>query len=77
MKEGEPFIFLPQFLYSNFVALPFTCSALFCLKISLCISISKVLAYVFSANFSKEIEKLFSGSARTSANNSSLVSVHW
>ena len=27
MKEGEPFIFLLWFVYSNFVALPFTWSA--------------------------------------------------
>ena len=62
MKEVEPFIFV----YSNFVAFPFTLSALFCLKILLPISISNVylmclttsvLADFFSANFSKEIAK--------------------
>ena len=87
MKEGEPFIFLPQFVYFNFVALPFTWSASFCLMISLSISISKLFFdmteyfimteyYIFSANFSKEIAKLFSESDRTSANNSSSFSVH-
>ena len=76
---------LPLFLYSYFIALPFTWSALFCLRISLFISISKVflicwnitlLADSFSISFSKDIARLFSGSARTSANKSSLFSAH-
>ena len=76
---------LLSFVYSNFVALPFAWSALFCLKISLFISISKVylicsktslLADFFSVNFSKEITKIFSGSSRTSANNSRSFSIY-
>ena len=76
---------LPLFLYSYFIALPFTWSALFCLRISLFISVSKVflicwnitlLADCFSISFSKDIARLFSGSARTSANKSSLFSTH-
>ena len=68
-----------------FIALPFTWSALICLKTLLSISISKVfvicwntslLADFFTANHSKETSKLFSRSARTSANNSSSFSVH-
>ena len=85
MKEGEPFTYLLWFVYSNFVGLPFTWSALFNLKISLFTSMSKVLlicsntsllADFFSVNFSKEIAKLFSRSARNSANTSSSFSVH-
>ena len=85
MKEGEPFIYLLWFVYSNFVGLPFTWSALFNLKISLFTSMSKVLLICsntslltnfFSVNFSKEIAKLFSRSARNSANTSSSFSVH-
>ena len=65
-----------QFMNFNFEALSFTQSALFCLKILLSISISKVflicsntslLTDFFGDNFSKEIAKLFSGSARISA----------
>ena len=74
-----------EFVYSNFAPLPFTWSALFCLKISLSISISEVfliclnnslLVEFFSINFSKEIAKLSSGLARSSANNSHLSFVH-
>ena len=63
----------------------FIWSAFFYFKISLSISISKVfltwsntslLADLFSATFSKEITKLFSGWTRTSAHNSSSFSVH-
>ena len=43
MKDVESFKFLVQFANSNFVALPFTCSTLVCLKNLLSISMSKVL----------------------------------
>ena len=78
-KEGETFIFLPEVVYSNFVALPFTWSALFCCKFRYPFPSQKnflyariILADFFGANFFKEIAKSFSRSARTSANNSSL-----
>ena len=69
------------FVYPNFVALPFTWSALFCLAILLSISIQKYFWYVRILHYWLtflviEIEKLFSGSARTSENNSSLFSFY-
>ena len=84
-KRRIIYIFGVVIVYYNFIALPFIWTAFFYFKISLSISISKVfltwsntslLADLFSANFSKEITKFFSGWTRTSAHNSSSFSVH-
>ena len=72
-----------EFLYSNFETLPFTWSALFCLKFPWSTFIS--LLYLFLCAFvmlkvcsisPKEMTKLFSGLAGSFPNTSSSFSVH-